>query len=244
MYAVAVFPDGRRVVSGGKDGSVRVWDVGSGECVCILEGHADSVAVFPDGRRVVSSGRGRLVSGGFEDGLVRVWDVASGECVRSLEGPFGSTPVVAVFPDGRWVVSGSGDGLVRVWDVASGECLRTLKGHTAWVNAVAVFPDGRRVVSGGDDGSVRVWELDWEYEFPDPVDWDDGARAFLEIFLTLHTPYVSDGLSREGHPSWSDEEFEQLLTDLGWRGYGWLRPEGVRTELEEMAAERGWRREA
>jgi hypothetical protein len=39
-------------------------------------------------------------------------------------------------------------------------------------------------------------------------------------------------------PTWSEEDFQRLLHTLGCAGYGWLRPEGVRRKLEEMALER------
>jgi len=97
------------------------------------------------------------------------------------------------------------------------------------------------MVSGSWDETVRIWGLDWEYEFPDPVEWDEGARPYLEIFLTLHTPYDPDGLSRVGVPSWDEAGFDQLVAELGLRGYGWLRPAGVRARLEALAAERGRR---
>ena len=41
--SVAVFPDGRRVVSGSHDKTVKVWDAATGECVATLEGHSSWV---------------------------------------------------------------------------------------------------------------------------------------------------------------------------------------------------------
>ena len=40
---VAVFPDGRRVVSASGDRTLKVWDMATGECVATLEGHSDMV---------------------------------------------------------------------------------------------------------------------------------------------------------------------------------------------------------
>jgi len=39
-----------------------------------------------------------------------------------------------------------------------------------------------------------------------------------------------------GKPVWNDRDFNELLKELQYRGYGWLRPEGVRKKLEEMTA--------
>ena len=38
-----MFPDGRRVVSGSEDKTLKVWDVATGECVATLEGHSNRV---------------------------------------------------------------------------------------------------------------------------------------------------------------------------------------------------------
>ena len=153
VWAVAVTPDGRQVVSSSGDMTLRIWDLGSGAIVRTLGEHSDTVtavAVTPDGRQVVSG------SGG---GTLRVWDCASGASVCTLSGHTGRVNSVAVTPDGRQVVSGSDDRTVRVWDLASGETVRTLSGHTGGVKAVAVTPDGRQVVSGADDRTARVWDL-------------------------------------------------------------------------------------
>ena len=78
--SVALTPDGRKGISGSDDNTVRVWDLESGECLKVLEGHTDfvkSVALTPDGRKAIS---------GSYDKTVRVWDLESGECLKVLEG--------------------------------------------------------------------------------------------------------------------------------------------------------------
>ena len=75
-----MFPDGRRVVSGSSDNTLKVWDVATGQCVATLEGHSKDVwcvAMFPDGRRVVSAS---------DDKTLKVWDVVTGKCVATLQG--------------------------------------------------------------------------------------------------------------------------------------------------------------
>ena len=153
VYSVAVTPDGARAVSGGKDGSVRVWDLAAGRELATLTGHSCpllSVAVTRDGNIVVSGG---------DDGSVRVWDLAAGGALATLTGHTDAAWSVTVTADGTRAVSGGRDESVRVWDLAAGRELATLTGHSGEVLSVAVTPDGTQAVSGGRDGSVRVWDL-------------------------------------------------------------------------------------
>jgi WD40 repeat protein/serine/threonine protein kinase/DNA-directed RNA polymerase subunit RPC12/RpoP len=229
----AVFsPDGRYALSGSKDKTLWLWNVTSGRKVHQFEGHTGavlSVTFSPDGRYALSGGA---------DKIIRMWDTVSAREIRQFEGHTEHVHSVVFSPDGRYVLSGSGDNTIRLWDIASGQQIHCLVGHTDWVYSAVFSLDGHYVCSGSGDRTIRVWFLDWDYDFPAPADWDEGARPYLDIFLTLHTPYGPDGLRRVGKPQWTEEDFQKLLQELGYRGYGWLRPEGVRRELEKMAKER------
>jgi len=118
------------------------------------------------------------------------------------------------------------------------------------VNSVCLSADSRWILSGHQDKTARLWELDWKLEARDPADWDEGALPTLQTFLTLHTPFarklpsnrepteqeIQQALTRRGKSTWSEQDFQDLLRQLQYAGYGWLRPEGVRCKLEEVAA--------
>jgi len=150
VTSVAYSPDGRRVVSGSRDRTGRVWDAKSGAELACLRGHkerVESVAYSPDGRRIVS---------GSDDKTVRVWDAQNGAELACVRGHEGGVTSVAYSPDGRRIVSGSSDRIVRVWDAQSCAELACLRGHEGVVESVAYSPDGRRIVSGAR--TVRVWD--------------------------------------------------------------------------------------
>jgi WD40 repeat protein len=158
--AVALTADGRRVASGGDDGTVQVWDESSAAPAVMTgsRGSVLAVAFSPDGRLVASGGR---------DGTVRVWDPSRRRAIAALHGHRDGVDAVAFSPDGRLVASGGEDGTVRVWDWADGRALAELRGHRGAVQAVAFGPDGRLVASGGEDGTARVWR------------WEGGVQALV-----------------------------------------------------------------
>jgi len=108
---VAIAPDGRTVVSGSDDKTLKVWDLETGRCRATFEGHTNSVfgvAITSDGKTVVS---------GSDDKTLKVWDLETGRCRATFEGHTDSVFGVAITPDGRTVVSGSADKTLKVWDL-------------------------------------------------------------------------------------------------------------------------------
>ncbi len=184
VTSVALTPDGRLIVSGGFDGTVKVWYLGGivilGRPATIREvnyprpgdlllslpvagsgdaGHAGgvwSVAVTPDSQHVVSAGA---------DSTIKVWQLSDGRLERTISGHTGAVRSLAISPDGQTIVSGSADSTIRVWRYSDGALLRTLPvgsygGHDATVGSVAISPDGQTIVSGGGDGTIKIWQLE------------------------------------------------------------------------------------
>ena len=154
IRAVAITPDGRRVVSASSDLTVRVWNLNTGRQEQLLEGHdhtVQAVTVSPDGRFIASAS---------SDHTVMVWDMESGQVVHTLRGHEDWVRCVAITPNSRYIVSGSDDLTVRVWEFLTGKYVRTLTGHEAWIRALAITPDSRYVVSASSDRTLRLWHLE------------------------------------------------------------------------------------
>jgi WD40 repeat protein len=151
VWSMAFDAGGQRLVTGGDDRTVRIWDLGTGRGR-VVGRYGDAVlavSVSPDGRRAAAAGVG---------GTIRLWGLAGEGPGAELEGHQGVVSTLGFSPDGRLLASGGSDRTVRVWDLETGRST-VLGKHDTAVNTAIFSPDGRLVLSTASDGT-RVW--DWE----------------------------------------------------------------------------------
>jgi WD40 repeat protein len=156
LRSACVSPDGRLALSGGDDGTLKLWSLEDGQCRRSWKGHVypvKSVCMSADGQLALSAG-----AYGVMDAPLKLWDLSAGECRRAFK-PVGDANAVCLSPDGRYALSGGGDNALSLWDVDTGLRLRTYEGHTDSVNAACLSADGRYALSGGRDKTLRLWNL-------------------------------------------------------------------------------------
>jgi len=151
VRAVAITPDGKLAVSASGDGTLKVWNLHTGEELRTLHGHTNAVmtvAISPDGKLAVS---------GSWDETVKIWDLHTGIEVSKIIRHNPRLEAVAITPDGKQAVSASN--ILKVWDLHTGAELLTLMGHTNWVRALAITRDGKKIISASEDRILAVWDL-------------------------------------------------------------------------------------
>ena len=141
-------PDGTRIVTGGYDHTLRIWDSATGAPLRSIPNTAVQAAAF--------NREGTLIATGTEDGKIELRN-GSGDHVATML-PGSAVYSVAFSPDGKRLAAGCADNTIRLWDVDTQEETAQLRGHGAYVHAVGFSPDGTRLVSGSGDGTVRVWD--------------------------------------------------------------------------------------
>src|SRR5262249_1598491 len=135
VSCVAVSADGRRVLSGGLDLSLRIWDGATGRelhCMPNQPGGVWAVAVSRNGKLGLSSAG--MQQQGAEwikgtDFAIRIWNLETGKELRKLEGHTSEVRSIVLSPDDRRALSCGWGMIVRLWRLESGEELRPLHGH-------------------------------------------------------------------------------------------------------------------
>jgi Tol biopolymer transport system component len=152
VMSVAYGPDGSRILSGGEDGTMKLWETETGRELRTFSGHkaaVTSVAFSPDGSMAVS---------GSSDGTLRLWDIASGRELHATDSLGWKIAGVAFSPNGKVVASAADDDQVKLWSLPGLQLLNSLAGHGWHVTSVAFGPGGDSLLSGSEDDTVKLWD--------------------------------------------------------------------------------------
>jgi WD40 repeat protein len=186
VWSVAFSGDGKRLLSGGQDQSVRLWDLTGNEPRTILElprhgGGVGEAALGPDGQTGVTAGR---------DGVVHVWDFSKDPPREraKLAGHQYTISGLALSPDGKTLAFGSPNGEIHLYDMGPDmpQERGKLVGHKRAPDSLSFSRDGKTLASvsktlafgSPNDGSARLWDMT-----QDPPQ----AKTVLEPFPTKPT---------------------------------------------------------
>jgi WD40 repeat protein/serine/threonine protein kinase len=206
VLIVAFSPDGKKIVSGSWDKTLKLWDASNGIEILSLKGHkgaVDCVAFSPDGKEIVS---------GSDDGTLKVWDASSGQETLTLEGHKAQVSSVAFSADGKKIVSGSWDGMLKVWDASSGQVIKTLKGHDGWVTSVAFSPDGKKIVSACTDKTLKVWDASSGQE---TLTLERHTRSVQSVAFSPDGKKIVSGSADKTLKLWDASNNQEILTLKG-----------------------------
>ena len=207
VKSLAFSPDGRRIVSGSYDRSVRLWDWTSGSELACLNGHESGVtaaAFSPDGRHMVSAS---------EDETLRLWEAVPSVPLTPRHSHSARLTHLCFSPDARVLVSGSADGTVQVWDTASAIRLAFYPGSDSYRKVLAISPDARRIAFASEDQKIRVWEVAGAVELSCLADEVHAWPAEGNNPATLYPEaYYSDIVQRDVIGIWFSADGESVLT--------------------------------
>ena len=124
--------DGSVLVTGGDDGTIRLWTAKSDvvECLGILEGHEEYItSVSIEDNFVISTSA---------DMTIKKWNISTCECLITFKGH--ESTVNKIVCTGDFLFSVSYDKKARCWDFDTGECVRVFSGHKNNISSILYIP--------------------------------------------------------------------------------------------------------
>ncbi|MBX3416932.1 MAG: TIR domain-containing protein [Pirellulaceae bacterium] len=149
VWSVAFDPQSGWLAS--TDGTVKLWDVNSGNLLRTLEDRGGAVTC------VAFNPQGGILACGSIDGTVKLWDTTNSRLIYTLEDRGEAVTCVAFDPQSGMLASGSFDGTVTLWDATCGKLVHTLKERTNCVWSVAFDRQGGVLASGNSVHTVKLW---------------------------------------------------------------------------------------
>jgi WD40 repeat protein len=153
VWDASFSPDGTAVITAGREGCARIWEVTTGRPRGKPLQHEDGVLAAnfsPDGSKVVTASI---------DGTARLWEVNTGKPLGPPLRHQDSVRMARFNPDGSKVVTASMDQTAQVWDASTGKPVGTPLRHGAHVRDARFSPDGSQVVTASGDKTAQVWDL-------------------------------------------------------------------------------------
>jgi WD40 repeat protein len=160
VNCLAISPDGRLMISGGSDKTIKLWLLGltderSIDYLATLKTHqlaVNGVAFNPIEGEVsfasVSSDR-RVILWGMETKTPLAIFTNHTQAVKTL----------AFSPDGKLLATAGDDGLILIWDVDYHKLVQTLSAHRWTISALSFMADGNTLISASWDGNIKFWQV-------------------------------------------------------------------------------------
>lgn len=146
-----------RIVSGGYDGIVKIWNATTGALIHSLDNRSFAV------HRVAMSPDNNLVASGSSCGSIKIYNAETGAFLQQLTGHNNRVMGVVFSPDGKTIASGSTDKTIKIWNYIYHNQLftvnlsRTINNSHDIMNLI-FSPDGENIVSCDSNHSIKIWD--------------------------------------------------------------------------------------
>lgn len=216
VRSVAMSPNGKILASGSEDGTVKLWDIPTGEMLNSFphSGLVTAVGFTADGKGVIgcSSGNG-----------MKLWDIYTGELLHRMNG---SQPI-AFGVDGLRMAASGGPRYIRLWNVPQGQLLKNLPipntNNNQQIQAIAFSRDGQTIAHAmGGESKIFVWDVEtWEVRYT----LEGHSQAIQAIAISPDDKILASS-GKDGKINLWDIDSGKLLRSINGLGKIVFSPDG------------------
>lgn len=200
VTAVQFHAEGKWVVTGSEDGTIKVWDLRSNT----HHRNYDNGAAVND--VVIHPNQGELISCD-QAGSIKLWDLSENVCMLDLA-PAGDVPIrsVTIASDGSCLVAGNNKGKCYVWkineelsDLPRFQAITKFQAHNKYLTRCLLSPDVRYLATCSADTTVKIWSIgrNWEFKLEKILQghqrwvWDCAFSADSAYLVTASSDHVA-----------------------------------------------------
>jgi len=146
-------PDGKKIVTPMRDGTVKVREAATGNILFSLTAHTavtNTARFSPDGKKILT---------GSMDNSCMLWDAITGKKITTLTGHTAPVNDARFSPDGKKIITASGDHTAGIWNVATGQSVSWLKGRTNKLLDARFSTDSSKIIFYSTGGQ-QVWDFE------------------------------------------------------------------------------------
>lgn len=148
VNVVSFSVDGSYFVTGGEDGTIKIWESENFNKIVTLNGHKNGVntlAFSSDGKYMASAGN---------DNKIKLWQTSDWKEIETLKSE-GRVKSVIFSMDTVHLITGNEKGELIIWDIFSKK-REILQAHKGSINSL--LQDKKFFISSGSDRIIKIWE--------------------------------------------------------------------------------------
>ena len=218
--SIVLHKAGKLVLTGGKDDTVRIWEINQTTAKSVLRGHLSSISVL-----AINHG-GSILASGSLDGTVIFWDINEKKLLKSFKVTTkGSVKSLGFHPNGNILAIGGEDGSLQFIDINKMKIQFKFPSHKKAVTALDFSLNGDLFVSSSGDGKLIVW--DWgarkqrfAIDIKDPITDLSIHPMRNEIALATAGGSLETWSLSEGTQLHTINKSETALISLGYDSHG------------------------
>ena len=223
LLALAFSPDGTRLTSASKDGTIRLWDSSNDEWMTLQKHTGYGMATWTN--VLAFSPNGKMLASGGTNKTVQLWNTTTGEPLATLTGHINGITALAFSADNTTLASASADGTILFWNTETGAPLPShITGHTASVRAATFLQESSTLVSVAFNGEIAFWNLETPQK---PTVHTAGHQDWLATVA-----FSPDGTKLASVRAFGNVIFKPGFNDVLWSAGSSIRLTDVSTGIE------------